>query len=243
MDRFSPKVIHELKHYVYAYVDPRTDEVFYIGKGKGNRAFAHLGDIRESEKRERIDEIRSAGLQPRIEIIRHGLTDQEALVAESVAIDLLGVEGLANTMRGHGSRSFGRMSVSEVSQLYDAKPVEIDEPAVLINISRSFRHGMSARELYEYTRGVWRIGPRREKAQFALAVFHQVVQEVYEIQGWYRAYSTFSERYEREESGGDSSRWEFVGTPAKQIRGKYVGKSVAKYMSHGAQNPIRFVNC
>ena len=29
----------KLGHYVYVYVDPRTDEVFYIGKGKD------LGDI------------------------------------------------------------------------------------------------------------------------------------------------------------------------------------------------------
>ena len=116
------------------------------------------------------------------------------------------------------------------------------EDVVLINISRSFQYGMSERDLYEYTRGVWRIGSRREKAQFAFAVFHQVVQEVYEIQGWYPAYSTYSERYERYDEPRHEGRWEFVGHPATSIRDKYVGKSVARYMSLGAQNPIRFVN-
>jgi hypothetical protein len=243
MNKFSPTVTWELKHYVYAYIDPHTDEVFYIGKGKGNRAFAHLGDIRESEKRERIAEIRSAGLEPQIEIIRHGLTDKEALIAESVAIDLLGVPGLANTVWGHGSRDFGRMSVAAITQHYDAKEVEITEDVVLINISRSFRYGMSPRELYEYTRGEWKIGLRRDKAEYAFAVFHQVVQEVYRIHGWFPARSTFSERYEQYDDPQHNGRWEFVGHPAEKLRKKYIGKSVAKYMSQGAQNPIRFVNC
>jgi hypothetical protein len=243
MNKFNPKVIRELKHYVYAYVDPRDDRVFYIGKGKGNRAFAHLGDTRKSEKHERIEEIRSAGLEPRIEIIRHGLTDEEALIAESVAIDLLGVQGLANTVRGHESRTFGRMNVTTIAQLYDAKEVEITEDVVLINISRSFRHEMSSRDLYEYTRGEWKIGPRREKAEYAFAVFHQVVQEVYKIQGWYPARSIYSERYEQYDEPRHNGRWEFVGHPATKLRKKYIGKSVAKYMSQGAQNPIRFENC
>ena len=42
MQRFTPKVIERLKYYVYVYIDPRNDRPFYIGKGKGNRVFAHL---------------------------------------------------------------------------------------------------------------------------------------------------------------------------------------------------------
>ena len=33
---FTPKVREKLKFYVYLYVDPRDDSVFYVGKGKGN---------------------------------------------------------------------------------------------------------------------------------------------------------------------------------------------------------------
>mgnify|MGYP000848093553 CR=1 FL=1 len=47
---FSSPVIHELKYYVYIYSHPITDEIFYVGKGKGNRAFSHLEDKSESEK-------------------------------------------------------------------------------------------------------------------------------------------------------------------------------------------------
>ena len=40
--------------YVYVYSDPRNNQPFYIGKGNGNRAFAHLGDKSESAKVGRI---------------------------------------------------------------------------------------------------------------------------------------------------------------------------------------------
>lgn len=39
-----PGVGEQLGHYVYLYVDPRTGEPFYVGKGVGNRILAHFGD-------------------------------------------------------------------------------------------------------------------------------------------------------------------------------------------------------
>jgi len=39
---FSQKTIEELGYYVYVYSDPDTHKPFYVGKGKGNRAFDHL---------------------------------------------------------------------------------------------------------------------------------------------------------------------------------------------------------
>ena len=42
MKSFSKKSIESLKHYVYALVDPETDEIFYVGRGKGNRGLQHL---------------------------------------------------------------------------------------------------------------------------------------------------------------------------------------------------------
>jgi len=35
-------VTRELKYYVCLYIDPETDEVFYVGKGRRNRALAHM---------------------------------------------------------------------------------------------------------------------------------------------------------------------------------------------------------
>jgi len=36
---FSNAVIEQLSYYVYLLIDPRTDKVFYVGKGAGNRIF------------------------------------------------------------------------------------------------------------------------------------------------------------------------------------------------------------
>lgn len=41
-NKFSPEVESKLQYYVYALVDPRTDQIFYVGKGVGNRVFQHI---------------------------------------------------------------------------------------------------------------------------------------------------------------------------------------------------------
>lgn len=62
---------------------------------------------------------------------------------------------------------------------YEAVPVTVTEPAILIRINQLYRSGMNATELYEVTRGVWRVGVRCEQAHYALAVFQGVVKAVY----------------------------------------------------------------
>jgi uncharacterized protein len=48
--------------YVYVYVDPRSFEEFYYGKGCCGRKESHLNDSGTSEKAERIAAIRKEGL-------------------------------------------------------------------------------------------------------------------------------------------------------------------------------------
>jgi len=242
MNSFPPNVRKKIKFYVYLYTDPRNNEVFYIGKGKGNRCFAHLKSKATSDKVERISELRKLGLSPNIELLKYGLTESEALLVEQTAIDLLNVENLTNQSRGHGSRHASRASVEQVVAALDAKEVVIREPVILINISRLFRYGMSEFELYEATRIAWAVGPKRERATYAFSVYKSVVREVYKIQAWLPGNSTL--RLNRKMTEGDKDRWEFVGKIAPEnIRKKYVGKSVAKYQKPGAQNPIKYVNC
>jgi len=241
--KFPAEVVRLLKSYVYAYSDPRTDVVFYVGKGVGNRAFAHLEECGESEKVRRIETIRRAGRQPRIEILRFGLSDAEAALVEAAAIDLLGLKQLTNAVRGVHSRSFGRVSADTILRQAQAKRVTIKHPVLLITINRLYRDGMSALELLEATRGIWKVGTRRDKAVLALAVYQGVVQEVFLIQRWHEAGTL---KYQTRDSKGfrHSGRYEFEGIVApEQVRRAYLHKSVRRYLVRGSQNPIRYVKC
>ena len=93
--RLPPGVAEKLGHYVYLYIHPDTGEPFYVGKGKGERVLAHLTDTRDSEKTRRIAELRETGRQPKLEILAHGLANEEtAFRVEAAVIDALGLHGL-----------------------------------------------------------------------------------------------------------------------------------------------------
>lgn len=77
--------------YVYRLVDPRDGHTFYIGKGKGRRAWTHAraeiaGRERNGLKAERLSDIRRAGLTVIVDIEREGLTESEAFALERALI-------------------------------------------------------------------------------------------------------------------------------------------------------------
>lgn len=237
----SPKVIEHLGHYVYLYVDPRDQTIFYVGKGSGSRCLHHLSEKGENDKLMKIASIRGDGLEPRIDILVHGLPSAgAALQLEAAVIDLIGRDLLTNRVGGWRSEAFGRMDLKQIVSLYDPKQIDITEPALLIRISQKFHYGMRPVELYDATRGIWRIGPDRGKAQLAFSVFQGVVREVYQIATWLPAGSTF---YTRDEDLKDPERWEFVGAVAgDSVRRKYLDGSVAHYFPPNAQTPFIYVN-
>lgn len=53
---------------------------------------------------------------------------------------------------------------------------DITDPVIVIRIQQAYRPDLSAQALYEVTRGVWVIGPRRSTARYALAVFDRIVR-------------------------------------------------------------------
>lgn len=120
---------------------------------------------------------------------------------------------------------------------------EISEPAVLIRLSRQYRADLSEDQLYEITRGVWRVAKeKRERLEYALAVADDVVREVYRIDAWHPAGTT---RYlnRPDEEVRIPGRWEFTGSRAPdRVRDKYLGCSVAGHFKRGNPNPIHYVN-
>ena len=242
------KFAETLGHYVYVYVDPRDKKPFYIGKGQGNRALGHLHDVHDPnhEKAEKIQEIRDAGMEPDIYLLRHGMTDAEARMVEAAAIDLIGVGKLTNKMRG-ATKGFGRIRWRELSEIAEAKQAELanEPPMILININQNYRDGMSKEALYEATRGIWVANINRARnVKYAVAVYRGVAKAVYEPYEWAEA-GTWADEYKtrpREDiDPAYDTRWsgriEFKGKPAPPIICKrYIGKFVG---NHG-QNPIRY---
>lgn len=226
---FSNAVCERIGYYVYILKDPRNDSIFYVGKGKGNRLFQHvqcaLENATDNDKYNLIREIHKDGKEVEHFILRHGLEEKLALEIESTIIDLLGIENLTNSVKGHDTWERGLKTVDEVIQHYDAKAVTFDEPCIIININRLYTRGISAQKLYDSTRASWIVGTKRDRAKYAIASYRGLVREVYEIEKW--------------QPNGD--RWEFVGKVAEdKIRDKYLNQSLEKYIKKGGQNPIRY---
>ncbi|MFU8828866.1 MAG: LEM-3-like GIY-YIG domain-containing protein [Phycisphaerales bacterium] len=246
MNRFTPKVIEQIGFYVYLYIDPRTEKVFYIGKGLGNRVFSHLRVKDDSEKTKIISELDKLKIAPRIELLKYGLDEEKALLVEATAIDLINISNLTNAARGHGSRYGARATVQEVQATLSAEPVVITHDVLLININREFRYGMSAIELYDATRSAWKLGSKRNSVKYAISVYRGVVREVYSVAAWVPSGSTMRQKDESTDgrSPHREGRWEFVGEVAEEaVRNKYVGKTVSAYFKPGSQNPVKYVNC
>lgn len=251
---FSSRTIKEIGSYVYVYSDPNTHEPFYIGKGKGNRCFAHLkkaedGSQEESEKVARIKEIAARGQEPLIEILVHGVDDETALKVEAAAIDLIGKENLSNRQKGHGAGLYGRINVDDLEVRYNPSPLnreEITENVIMIRVNKTFRYGMEPWELYDVTRCAWKVNLNTaKKVDYAFSVYNGIVLEVYKVLGWFPGHSTMNSFFygtEQEHMEDRKTRYEFVGCIAEQeIRAKYKDRDVSGLFPKGNQNSFKYV--
>ena len=126
--RFSKKIIEKLKRYVYGLRYPNSKKYFYIGKGKGNRVFSHINQKVKrgiiDPKYDVIESLRAQGKRPEIDIIRHGLTEYEALLLESALIDVFGVDQITNKVRGIDASKYGLMTPKIIQEIYKANAFE-----------------------------------------------------------------------------------------------------------------------
>ncbi len=243
MDKFPKIVSTGLKYYVYIYSNPITDEIFYVGKGKGDRVFSHLSEESETEKVKYLSELKLKNLKPKIEILIHGIEDEEtALRVEAAIIDLIGINKLTNRQNGWKSATFGRMTLKQIISTYSKQEVEVIESSIFIRINQKFRYSMTEIELYDFTRGQWKISTERaNKAKYAFAIYEGIIQEVYTVLFWLEAGKTLNTRNDTDAA---KDRFEFIGNIAEpEIRNKYKYKSVEHYFRRGNANPIMYINC
>lgn len=242
---FSHNTKEALQYYVYVYSDPDTKKPFYVGKGKNNRAFGHLNDQKESEKVNKINEIRMNGKEPIIEILAHSLDEETALKVEAAAIDLIGIKNLTNRQRGHESSSYGKIEVSLLDARYNhekLKEDDITDNIMFVRINKLYRNDMTPMELYEATRGYWHLKiENAKKVDYVLAVYDGMVLEVYEVVDWFPALTTYMNRPITRTAGELKKRYEFIGKIANdKIRKNYVDKSVKHFFTSGEANPIKY---
>lgn len=215
--KFSNSTIEAIGNYVYALTD-KNDKIFYIGKGSGNRVFNHTNKIKKiffsrkndvninygqfddvyakNNKDKIIARLIDIGVDPKMYIIRYGLTTKEAHVLESALISVFRWQlplGLTNLVAGHGEKYFGLMQVAQIEARYgapfslsDLNKLEKNKEIILININKSWADVEAGRNsLFNVSRGDWSISYKRAcNCQFAIIHAYGIVRGVFEKIIW-----------------------------------------------------------
>ncbi len=202
--KLPPEVAERLgPYYVYLLLDPRhRDRPFYVGKGTGQRLTDHgrkaleAPEPGEPEKARTIRAIRDAGLELKVDVVRHGIsTEQQAYDIEAALIDTLPY--LVNQVRGKDVDQ-GRQSLDELLRLHGAPPLKTREPLLLVRLTNwidapdtsvkrrghGFQPGMAPRDVYASTRAWWKVSPEQveeRQIRHALAVYRGVSRGLFTI--------------------------------------------------------------
>ena len=251
---FSDAVVEKIGNYVYRLIDPRNNETFYVGKGKGNRVFEHVKcaivnfDDHEdavSAKFSKIKEIHDAGFEVDHIIHRHDLTDDAVLEVEAALIDAY--SNLTNIQGGYGSGSKGPLSVEELNDKYDLPIIDTPpaEKLVLININK-VENKYDKNIVLNQTQVSWKVSLEKvKKADYVLSVVRGVVVGAFVAKEWLPA--TNANFPHLIPPGGEViGRKGFLGEPAPEdVWEKFVGargkRICIENMKH-VQFPIRYWN-
>lgn len=259
---FSEKAIEHLNgFYVYALIDPRNNQVFYIGKGTGNRVFSHEIESGKSPKSEKaklqkIREIEKSGHDVKRILINWGMTEPEAFVAEATLINLmsyLSSDTLTNAVAGHHVHE--ALSVEDFEIMYGAEhlqPEDIRHSIMVIKINKLYRRDMSSKELYDAVRGNWRASLnsiQRRNVEYVFGVYNQLIVAVYKPDEWHYVHERIdvprNEELDEETLEWGKDRVYFICKDYERLDRNqefYLHKSIAELkVNQASQNPISYL--
>ena len=244
-DGFPLGVADQLGWYVYRLTDPlRNDETFYVGKGRGDRIFAHVrgnySEIADEEasdlKAQRIKEIHDAGLEVGHVVHRHGIEDERvAYEIEAAVMD--SYPELTNKAGGQGSGERGPRSVEAIIRQYASEPFRAQEQILLVSINRTISDDEDG--IYRAARYAWNVSlARAEKCKLVLAQHRGVVVGAFRPHVWLEA--TVENFPDHDPVPPKPRRWGFVGVWADdETQACYVGKLVPeKYRGPGLSRRV-----
>ncbi|MCI7232701.1 MAG: hypothetical protein SOT68_08975 [Oscillospiraceae bacterium] len=240
---FTSEVIEQLQYYVYRLIDPRNGQTFYVGKGKGNRVYAHINDALKnfdgenyldtdedevSAKIQQIRDIKKSGLEVIHVIQRYGLTNKEAFEVEAALIDCYA--GLTNIQDGFApERGVNNAEVLQRELSYETFE-DIDDLKYCI-IKINDWHLNERGSVYETVRKAWKVNYNRIiKIPYVLASNNGVVVDVFIAEKWYEA------------PDDGPGRYMFDGKQApEKIRALFVNKRLPKhYIKKGLASPVLY---
>lgn len=256
---FSEKALVSLNgYYVYALVDPRDDKVFYIGKGTGNRVFAHemeSGKSPESERKkiQKIQDIEKTGFSVKRLILNWGLSDNEAFIAEATLINLLNRMpdiSLTNEVSGHHVHE--SLTTEEFELIYGAVPLsreDIKHSILVIKINKLYRRDMNKTELYDAVRGFWNASLKsieKRKVKYVFGVYNGLIVAVYKPDEWHYCHEMIDiPKLNPEDYDRLKDRIYFICKDFNILDDDgrfYLGKSIVDLkVIQSAQNPITYL--
>ncbi len=209
------------KFYVYALCENNKNEIipFYIGKGEGGRVWAHEDEEEKkrekaegknsdendeiSEKYKKIEELKKQSIGVEKIIIKWGLTEDEAFMAESALINLLKIDnlkvsknpGLTNIQNGHRSEGEKKEDIQTKARNVDVfyeecakKPKEISDipckNVMIRNINKGYPYCIKQTDVNkavrETVRAFWREG-KPDNIDYVFAAYKGRIVGVYEV--------------------------------------------------------------
>lgn len=262
MDKFSEKSLIALGNfYVYGLIDPRNNQLFYIGKGKDNRVFEHekesINSIDSDKlKLKTILEIKNAGLEVKKIIINSNLTEQEAFVVEASlinAFNYISDTRLTNIVSGHHSSE--ALSVEEFEKINGAIPLQendIKHKILVIKINQLYQKEMDEHSIYEVVRGIWRASIEKAKTvDYVFGVYNSLIIAVYKPTKWFICKNA-KDKLPRQDIVLDSKLEKRIffedesfekGLPLDENQLFYLNKSISELkINQTAQNPITYLH-